>query len=182
MSHTHITSLFSAKEKFILNSLIDQDKGKQFFDKLLYFARASYDFTDLFDYQSILYYARLQMSIHLPARVGYIYATSHPLVPDKVKIGLTKRDPAIRIGELTTAGIPGKFILHTAVTALDSFYVESKIHQFLDEFHFEREIFNISIKEALLAINLFAEEDNQILSRRLEQVMPMMVIPNYQME
>lgn len=124
-------------------------------------------------------YLRQQLACHFPRKVGVVYAAEHAAFPGLVKIGMSRRDPNYRIAELTTSGIPGTFTLLGYVTALDSAAVEAKVHQALDAYRTERELFRASPELALSTMQLVAGSEFQMLARRLGRLLPDLVLPAY---
>ena len=60
---------------------------------------------------------------------GYCYAAWNPLFGHLMKLGATTRSPAIRLRELSNAGVPEPFQLVASLQCVDPFRMESKIHK-----------------------------------------------------
>lgn len=83
---------------------------------------------------------------------GYIYILSNPAMPGLLKIGRTDRRPETRATELSTTGVPSKFVVEFSILVTDSVAAERYVHQTLESRgcrHSEnREFFRITIEEA----------------------------------
>ena len=61
--------------------------------------------------------------------LGYVYVAWNPLFGDLLKIGATMRTPAIRLRELSGAGVPEPFELVAYVQTANPFELEKTIHR-----------------------------------------------------
>ena len=78
---------------------------------------------------------------------GYCYAAWNPLFGHLMKIGATTRTPAIRLRELSNAGVPEPFQLVASLQCVDPFRMERKIHAHFDpirKYGKKKEFFTLS--------------------------------------
>jgi len=81
---------------------------------------------------------------------GYIYVLSNPAFPHLVKIGQTQRTPELRCKQLSErTGVPDDFKIEFSQKVSDCIVVEQKIHEQLQEFHHNKEFFNVSVAQAI---------------------------------
>jgi hypothetical protein len=180
MPHPNISSPLSPKQLGRLAELTADANGRVLTETLLGFARQGLDVDDACQRQGSERWAqcwRQQLARHFPRKTGAVYVAAHPAFPGLVKIGMTRRDPKTRVAALTTSGIPGEFVLLGAVTALDAPAVEAQVHKNLAELRTERELFRTTPEHALDVVRTFAEQDNAMVSRRLAEYLPDLVIP-----
>lgn len=85
-------------------------------------------------------------------RAGWLYVMRTPLVPDRVKVGLTRRAPQERLREFRTAA-PEMTLVYSVYVAGDLTSAERYAHQLLAEFHQrgEKEHFRTSARRAYKA-------------------------------
>lgn len=89
----------------------------------------------------------------LKNRAGYVYVVSNPLMPNHLKLGVTRRlDPMERIRELSSASLAFKLDVHAIVFSEDAFALESRLHQQFDnkrinKFNKHKEWFELSVEE-----------------------------------
>jgi len=89
---------------------------------------------------------------------GYIYVLVNPSMDGLVKIGKTTRDPAGRAKELSGAtGVPTPFVLAYDLFFNDCSAAEEFVHALLEQKGYRvssnREFFNVSLSEAIKAVN-----------------------------
>jgi len=84
---------------------------------------------------------------------GYVYVAWNPLFPTLIKIGATARtNPFIRLKELSTAGVPGVFVLVCCMATMTPFQLEKQVHAHFKErrsFGFRKEFFEVSVDEVV---------------------------------
>ncbi len=82
--------------------------------------------------------------------IGYVYIFSNPEMPDRVKIGKTKRTPEERAEELSrqTSNI-GKFKVEWSKKVFNVDFFEAYLHFAFKEFHHEKEFFNVEVDLAV---------------------------------
>ncbi|WP_316569261.1 GIY-YIG nuclease family protein [Neobacillus sp. YIM B06451] len=106
-----------------------------------------------------------QETTHSEFESGYIYVLINPSLQGMVKIGKTKRDPAQRVDELSSAtGIPTPFTLVYKEFFDDCSKAEKMIHGLLEQEGYRvsknREFFDISIHESIKLIQSVAQNVN----------------------
>lgn len=82
---------------------------------------------------------------------GHVYVMSNAAMPGLVKIGMTGRDPRLRVRELSqVSGVPTPFRLHWAVEVDDRAAVERRVHRLLARHRVNRrrEFFRLDPHEA----------------------------------
>ena len=85
--------------------------------------------------------------------LGYVYVAWNPLFGDLLKIGATMRTPAIRLRELSGAGVPEPFELVAYVQTANPFELEKTIHRHFDavrKYGRRKEFFTLT-REAAIA-------------------------------
>ena len=84
---------------------------------------------------------------------GYVYVAWNSLFPTLVKIGATSRqNPFLRLKELSTAGVPGRFELVCCMATMNPFQLEKQIHAFFKgkrSFGYRKEFFEVSVDEVV---------------------------------
>jgi hypothetical protein len=84
---------------------------------------------------------------------GYVYVAWNPSFPTLLKIGATARqNPYIRLKELSTAGVPGKFELVCCMATMNPFQLEKQIHAHFKtrrSFGYRKEFFEVPVDEAV---------------------------------
>ena len=84
---------------------------------------------------------------------GYVYVAWNPSFPTLIKIGATSRqNPFIRLKELSTAGVPGRFELVCCMATMKPFQLEKQIHaHFIGKrsFGYRKEFFEVSVDEVV---------------------------------
>ena len=91
---------------------------------------------------------------------GIIYILSHKAMPDLLKIGFTSRGIDERVRELSSTGVPGKFIVELYFKAENAPLFEMLLHEALCEFHYDKEFFKADIKTAVHAIHGLMRRDD----------------------
>lgn len=95
----------------------------------------------------------IDLEQRLKNKAGYVYIVSNPLMPNHLKLGVTRRlDPMERIRELSSASLAFKLDVHAIVFSEDAFALESKLHQHFDDKRVNKvskhkEWFNLSVDE-----------------------------------
>ncbi|MDF1587234.1 GIY-YIG nuclease family protein [Marinimicrococcus flavescens] len=82
---------------------------------------------------------------------GHVYVMTNAAMPGLVKIGMTGRDPRLRVRELSqVSGVPTPFRLHYAVEVTDRGKVERRVHRLLARHRVNRrrEFFRLEPGEA----------------------------------
>lgn len=82
---------------------------------------------------------------------GHVYVMTNAAMPGLVKIGMTGRDPRLRVRELSqVSGVPTPFRLHYAVEVADRGRVERRVHRLLARHRVNRrrEFFRLDAHEA----------------------------------
>lgn len=100
---------------------------------------------------------------------GYIYILSNPSFKF-LKIGFTLRDPAIRIAELNTTGVPTPFEIIYEALVLNPEILESKIHQELSDYRVNdnREFFQVNKDIAYNQVKqVFVKNNIEVLYERI---------------
>jgi hypothetical protein len=100
---------------------------------------------------------------------GFIYILSNPSFKF-LKIGFTLRDPAIRITELNTTGVPTPFEIIYEALVLNPEILEGKIHQELSEYRINdnREFFQVHKETAYnLVKQVFVKNNIEVLYERI---------------
>jgi len=82
---------------------------------------------------------------------GTIYVLTNPVLKDRVKIGKTGRSPEGRADELSSTGIPYRFVVAYEQQVSDCEAAERQIHQTLQNHRINRrrEFFKLTLKEAI---------------------------------
>lgn len=95
----------------------------------------------------------INLETRLHNRAGYVYVVSNPLMPNHLKLGVTRRlDPMDRIRELSSASLAFKLDVHAIMFAEDAFALENKLHRHFDDRRVNkankfREWFDLSVDE-----------------------------------
>lgn len=84
------------------------------------------------------------------SRAGFVYVLSNEAMPGIVKIGMTQRDPSIRLREINSATGVLPFKLEAAVTTRNAKWTEKAVHQRLAHLRVNdgREFFRITARDA----------------------------------
>lgn len=84
---------------------------------------------------------------------GIIYILSHEAMPNLLKIGYTERTIEERVRELSSTGVPGKFIVELYFKTENAVMFEMILHKALHEFRYEKEFFKTEIKTVIHVIH-----------------------------
>lgn len=93
---------------------------------------------------------------------GFIYCLSNESLKDDIfKIGLTKRNPIIRMNELFNTSLPTEFKLELCKKVDDCVKIENVIHTLLSKYRINkrREFFKIVIEKIRLIFDLIEGEN-----------------------
>jgi len=82
---------------------------------------------------------------------GWVYVLSNESIPNKIKIGMTDRDPQIRANELSGTSVPTPFVVEYSCLVECSYEIEQKVHEALDGYRVnnQREFFSCGIEDAI---------------------------------
>src|SRR6478735_7580912 len=94
---------------------------------------------------------------------GWIYVLVNSSLPGLVKVGYSTKDPAIRIVELSTTGVPFAFEIAYEALAEDPRDLEQAVHSRLKLLHESKEFFRTSPTVAVEAIRAIAREADRTL-------------------
>lgn len=109
-------------------------------------------------------------------RSGWLYVIDTPAMPGIVKLGCTRREPLIRIAELSSASVPFPFICRAVVFSDDVFDIETKIHNYFNDKrvnkeNLHKEFFAITPNQAITALrDVFGCEIHYISKQEQESV------------
>jgi len=118
---------------------------------------------------------------------GYVYILVNSSFPNLVKVGYTTKSPTERASELSSTGVPNKFIVAYSVFVSDCVEVERLIHDLLKECRHnqDREFFEIDSTTAIDKLMLVSESwkfssatDGDIVHARTATIY-MLKIANY---
>ena len=110
------------------------------------------------------------------SRSGWLYVIDTPAMPGICKLGCTRREPLIRIAELSSASVPFPFICRAVVFSDDVFDIETKIHNYFNDKrvnkeNLHKEFFAITPNEAITALkDVFGCEIHYISKQEQENV------------
>ena len=96
---------------------------------------------------------------------GFIYIMSNPDMPGLVKVGMTKNDPTNRATELTTTGVPQRFVVEYYAKVNNRYYAEKCAHSRLGNFHHHKEFFKVDIGIAIYCLETISQPTEKIFSR-----------------
>ncbi|MGA2750923.1 MAG: DUF4041 domain-containing protein [Verrucomicrobiota bacterium] len=106
-----------------------------------------------------------KIGIQSQTRAGNIYIISNEgsFGPDVYKIGFTRRDPEVRVGELYNASVPFEFEIHGVITAENAPELEYILHKhFLaqrwNKKNFGKEFFRVALKDVRRTVEKLAQE------------------------
>jgi hypothetical protein len=90
---------------------------------------------------------------------GYVYILVNSSLPNLVKVGYTTKSPAERASELSSTGVPSKFIVAYSIFVSDCVEVERQIHDLLKDCRHNqgREFFEIDSTTAIDKLVLVSE-------------------------
>lgn len=83
---------------------------------------------------------------------GWVYVLSNKAMPKLVKVGFSTKDPALRVEELNTTGMPHSFVVEYDVLVLEPREVEQAVHLELLPHHEAKEFFRVEVRQAVAAI------------------------------
>lgn len=93
---------------------------------------------------------------------GYVYCISNVSMPGILKIGMTKRNPLIRLKEANYSDTwrpPTPYNIEFYINVYNPKYIENEIHRILQEenrkIHKKREFFHLNIIEAKHIFNMY---------------------------
>lgn len=95
------------------------------------------------------------------SKQGYIYILMNPSFPQYLKIGQTTRTPEERAKELywqAKTGIPTRFVEAYEEEVSDCILVEKLVHTKLEKNHWNKEYFNVPLKDAFKTIRKVIED------------------------
>ena len=95
------------------------------------------------------------------SKQGYIYILMNPSFPQYLKIGQTTRTPEERAKELywqAKTGIPTRFVEAYEEEVSDCILVEKLVHTKLEKNHWNKEFFNVPLKDAFKTIRKVIED------------------------
>jgi hypothetical protein len=105
-----------------------------------------------------------KLSIAQQTSVGHIYIISNEgsFGPGVYKIGLTRRDPEVRVDELYDASVPFGFDIHGVIKTQNAPALEYKLHRSflgarLNKKNFHKEFFKVDLKEIREQIEKLAQ-------------------------
>lgn len=89
----------------------------------------------------------------MPIR-GWVYVLSNTQMPDLLKIGYSRKDPALRAIELHTTAVASPFKVEYDVLVFDPEVLERKLHDQLSDFRTtaNREFFKATIADVVKVI------------------------------
>src|SRR5882762_2337115 len=95
-----------------------------------------------------------KLSIAQMTRVGHIYVISNEgsFGPGVYKIGLTRRDPQVRVDELSDASVPFEFEIHGVIRTENAPALEYKLHRYflamrMNKINLQKEFFRVPLKD-----------------------------------
>lgn len=83
---------------------------------------------------------------------GFVYVMNNDYLDGVVKIGYTNRSPETRAKELSSTGVPGKFVVQFFAIVKEAEKLEGEIHRELEKYNASKEFFEISVLEAVKSI------------------------------
>lgn len=105
-----------------------------------------------------------KLSIAQLTSVGYIYIISNEgsFGPGIYKIGLTRRDPEVRVDELYDASVPFEFDIHGVIKTQNAPALEYKLHRKflamrLNKINFHKEFFRVDLREIRAEVEKLAQ-------------------------
>src|SRR5579864_7192442 len=105
-----------------------------------------------------------KLSIAQQTSVGHIYIISNEgsFGPGIYKIGLTRRDPEVRVDELYDASVPFEFDIHGVIKTQDAPALEYKLHRKflamrLNKKNFHKEFFRVELKDIRSEVEQLAQ-------------------------
>jgi tetratricopeptide (TPR) repeat protein len=94
------------------------------------------------------------MSLKDIERSGFVYVMTNPSMPGLVKVGMSSRNPALRVkdDDLTSTGVPTPYQVQYSALFDDMRQAEILAHQKLLQFHYKKEFFKTDVATAIYAI------------------------------
>lgn len=139
----------------------------------LKFARKGYCLSDFFERECLdgLYQEMLDeaLAAHFEQNSGHVYLAVNPIYPKGLyKVGATRKTPEDRRRSLSTAGIPGQFILVKTWPVPSAFAAETHCKQALLLRRVQREFYEGTFLELTTAMDEVVTEEWR-LARALSQ-------------
>jgi hypothetical protein len=94
---------------------------------------------------------------------GYVYIMYPPNRTDLIKVGLTKKNPFLRVKSLGTAGVLGGFELVWITEFINVHWAESRVHELLTAYHDQKEFFSTTVDHAKKAMATVKREEEGLL-------------------
>lgn len=97
------------------------------------------------------------------SKAGFVYVLSNESMPGLVKIGMTTRDPDVRLREINSATGVLPFVIEAVIASRDAKWTEREVHErlALRRVNKSREFFRIEIPEAKKTIFEVARQQRQ---------------------
>jgi hypothetical protein len=89
---------------------------------------------------------------------GWIYVLVNESLPGLVKVGFSTKDPALRVKELSSTGIPREFEIAYEALVECPRELEQRVHARLRAQHENKEFFRIEPNDAMAAVQSVATE------------------------
>jgi hypothetical protein len=89
---------------------------------------------------------------------GWIYVLKNPSLEGLVKVGFSTKDPALRVKELSTTGVPRVFVIAYEALVENPRGFEQRVHSNLMSHHENKEFFRTTPEKAVAAIRAVASE------------------------
>lgn len=87
---------------------------------------------------------------------GWVYVIVNDLIPDRIKVGFTRKDPVERARELVSTGTTGNFVVIYHAWVANAREVEQQVHRRLHSFSAGLEWFSVSADRAVEEIRTVA--------------------------
>ena len=84
---------------------------------------------------------------------GFIYILSNEAIPNLLKIGYTARTVEQRLKELSTTGVPGKFLIELYFEIENAYVFETLLHKALHDYRYDKEFFKTDIDTVIFAVH-----------------------------
>lgn len=98
--------------------------------------------------------------------MAYIYVLSNKSMPGLVKVGMTAGDPKERAVQLSTTGVPEKFVVEMTWECEDKHLrkIEGDLHRALDDYRYSRnrEFFSVDIEVVKSVVNAYFREKREL--------------------
>lgn len=94
---------------------------------------------------------------------GFIYILRNEAFGSLLKIGFSSKVPEARAKELSSTGVPSPFLVSYYCLTDQARYVESAVHNMLDNFRYSqnREFFEINIRDAVKCIHSLCKPEHE---------------------